>query len=74
MTAKAAASITGITGLTAALAAKVDDTDLSSGGKGTVVHGAVAGTARPSGFLSIEWIGSVEPSNAIDGDTWIDTT
>lgn len=42
--------------------------------KGFVEHGAVAGTARPAGFASIEWIGSVEPTNAIDGDTWIDTT
>lgn len=46
---------------------------LSSAGKGVVAHGATAGTARPSGFASIEWIGSVEPTNAVDGDTWIDT-
>lgn len=43
-------------------------------GKGYVNHGAVAGTARPTGFTSIEWVGSVTPTNAIDGDTWIDTT
>lgn len=52
----------------------------SGGGGGTadtvgvVVHGATAGTARPSGFGSIQWIGSVEPTNAADNDTWIDTT
>lgn len=48
-------------------------TTLSTAGKGVVEHGATAGTARPSGFASIEWIGSVEPTNAVDGDTWIDT-
>lgn len=42
--------------------------------KGFVNHGAVAGTARPSGFASIEWYGSVAPSNAINGDTWVDTS
>lgn len=43
-------------------------------GKGWVNHGSTAGTARPSGFASVEWYGSVEPTNAIAGDTWIDTT
>ena len=42
--------------------------------KGTINHGATAGTARPSGFDSVEWIGSVEPTNATNDDTWIDTT
>lgn len=42
--------------------------------KGYVNHGAVAGTVRPSGYPSVEWVGSVEPTNAIDGDTWIDTS
>lgn len=43
-------------------------------GKGYVNHGSVASTARPSGYASIEWVGSVEPTNAIDGDTWVDTS
>jgi len=47
---------------------------IAAGTKGFVNHGATAGTARPSGFASIEWYGSVEPTNAIDGDTWIDTS
>lgn len=47
---------------------------LLANGKGFCLHGAVAGTARPSGFASIEWVGTVEPSNAVNGDTWIDTT
>jgi hypothetical protein len=45
-----------------------------NGGKGFVNHGATAGTARPTGFESVEWYGSVEPTNAVDGDTWFDTS
>lgn len=42
--------------------------------KGHVEHGATAGTTRPTGFTSVEWVGSVEPTNAVNGDTWIDTS
>ena len=42
--------------------------------KGSVVHGATADTARPSGFETVEWIGSVEPTNMANNDTWIDTS
>lgn len=42
--------------------------------KGFVNHGSTAGTVRPSGYTSVEWLGSVEPTNAIDGDTWVDTS
>lgn len=42
--------------------------------KGFVNHGSTAGVSRPAGYISIEWYGSVEPTNAIDGDTWIDST
>lgn len=42
--------------------------------KGVVVHGATAGTSRPSGYASVEWIGSVEPTNATNDDTWVDTS
>jgi len=42
--------------------------------KGHVAHGATAGTSRPTGFTSVEWVGSVEPTNAENGDTWIDTS
>ncbi len=52
---------------------KQDASVISGNGKGFVNHGATAGTARPSGFASIEWIGSVEPSNAVNGDTWVNT-
>lgn len=41
--------------------------------KGVVNHGADSGVARPGGFASVEWIGSVEPTNGIDGDTWVNT-
>lgn len=40
---------------------------------GTIVHGATAGTARPSGFDVVTWIGSIEPTNATNNDIWIDT-
>ncbi len=42
--------------------------------KGVINHGGTAGTARPSNFDSVEWLGTVEPSNAANDDTWIDTT
>jgi hypothetical protein len=40
--------------------------------KGFVNHGSTAGTARPAGYGSVEWFGTVEPTNWIDGDTWND--
>lgn len=56
---------------------EVDTTDVHGVGdteaiKGYVNHGETASTARPSGFASVEWHGSVEPENAEDGDTWIE--
>lgn len=47
---------------------------VKAGAQGYVNHGATAGTARPTGYAAIEWIGSVQPTNMIDGDTWIDTS
>ena len=41
---------------------------------GWVEHGAAAGTARPVGFGAVFWVGSVEPTNALNGDIWVDTT
>lgn len=43
-------------------------------GKGYVNHGANAAEARPNKYASIEWHGSVEPTNAVNGDTWVDTS
>lgn len=34
----------------------------------------VATAARPTGTAYVEWVGPVQPNNAIDGDTWINTT
>lgn len=41
--------------------------------KGFTFHGDDPGGDRPSGYASVEWVGSVEPANALDGDTWINT-
>lgn len=41
---------------------------------GYVNHGATADTDRPVGYAAVLWIGTVEPTNAIDGDVWIDVT
>jgi len=40
--------------------------------KGFISHGSNPNLPRPVGFASVEWYGSVEPVNWIDGDTWID--
>lgn len=53
---------------------KVAKTTLAASGKGYVNHGATASTVRPSGYASVEWVGSVEPTYAVDGDSWIDTS
>lgn len=55
-----------------ALDAKASTSLLSTNGKGYINHGATAGTARPSGFISIEWHGTIAPTNATTADTWID--
>lgn len=40
----------------------------------TVTHGTNASYARPSVSVAVIWIGSVQPTNAIDGDVWLDTS
>lgn len=42
--------------------------DITTGEKWVVFHGANADASRPD-VASVEWIGSVEPNNAEDGDT-----
>lgn len=32
-----------------------------------------ANATRPSGSTYVEWVGPVEPTNAIDGDSWVNT-
>jgi len=41
---------------------------------GVVVHGATAATTRPSGYTVVTWIGSVEPTNAVTNDIWINSS
>lgn len=40
----------------------------------TVTHGTDASTIRPPVSVAVIWIGSVQPTNAIDGDVWMDTS
>jgi hypothetical protein len=58
----------------AKILAELDNKADEANAMGTVVHGATAGTARPSGYAVITWIGSVEPTNAENNDVWIDTS
>lgn len=46
-------------------------TKLEEAGLGVKVHGAEAGAARPTGFLRVVWIGSVEPTNALSTDIYL---
>ena len=46
----------------------------SANAKGVVAHGTNAGAARPTGYASVEWIGSVALTNATAADTWVDTS
>jgi hypothetical protein len=46
----------------------VDDT------MGVVAHGATAGTARPTGFPSVLWIGTVAPTNMTTSDLYLNQT
>lgn len=41
-------------------------------GKGFVFHDDDPDVERPRGFASVEWVGSVEPANAEDFDTWVE--
>lgn len=63
-----------ITNLVSDLAAKQAASVIAANGLGVCVHGATAGTARPTGFAVVFWIGTVEPSNAVDNDVWMNTT
>ena len=41
---------------------------------GAVIHEADATVARPTGYVVVTWIGSVEPDNMLDNDIWLDTS
>lgn len=38
------------------------------------VHGATAGTVRPTTSLPVLWIGTVTPANAVNTDTWLNSS
>lgn len=40
----------------------------------TVTHGTNPSYVRPPVTVAVIWIGSVQPTNAIDGDVWLDTS
>ncbi len=67
-------TVDGIDIATDVAANTLKDTYVKTNIKGHVFHDSTAGTARATGFTSVEWVGSVEPTNAVNGDTWIDTT
>lgn len=52
-------------------AGTVDGLKLATYAMGSVVHGAVASTARPAGYATVTWIGSVAPTNALTNDIWL---
>lgn len=60
----------------AGIEAAADVTDAAnvstSGGLIYINHGATSGTTRPSVSGAVYWIGTVEPTNAVDGDVWLD--
>jgi hypothetical protein len=61
---------------TAAATASADYATAAQGARAdaafqVVNHGSTAGTARPAGAPAVYWIGTVEPTNALDGDLWI---
>lgn len=62
-----------VKGVTSAIQTQLDDKADMDNVSGVVEHGATAGTARPSGYANVTWIGSVSPDNAENGDVWIST-
>jgi hypothetical protein len=61
-----------VKGVTSAIQTQLGDKANSANAMGSINHGATAGTARPTGYYSITWIGTVEPTNATNNDIWID--
>lgn len=61
-------------GVTSAIQTQLDAKAPLTGTIGYVNHGSTAGTSRPSGYGVIFWYGSVEPTNATDGDVWVDVS
>jgi hypothetical protein len=66
----AASTVPGPTGPTGATGPAPDVSTIVQ----VVNHGATASTARPAGALVVYWVGSVQPTNALNSDLWYDTT
>lgn len=49
------------------------ETTRGTGTLGVVIHATIASTARPTGYAAVCWIGTIEPTNAINNDFWIDS-
>ena len=47
---------------------------LDASGLSYINHGVTGTAARPTDFEGAVFVGSVTPTNAVDGDIWIDTT
>ena len=52
---------------------RVDATLVAAAGQ-IIYHGSDATYARPGTAIVVAWVGSVLPTNAIDGDVWMDTS
>lgn len=50
------------------------DAALLAAFESVVAHDSTAGTARPSTSLAVQWVGTVTPTNAADGDRWLNNT
>lgn len=57
-----------------ALDLKQNASVVAANGMGVVAHGATAGTARPTGFAVVTWIGTVTPTNALTNDIYFNTS
>ena len=66
----AKASTTLATNTTDGLMSKEDKSKLDTT-MVTIIHGTDASATRPTGAKSVYWIGTVEPTNAMDNDMWI---
>jgi hypothetical protein len=58
------------TEVTAQVATRIAKVD----GVVVVDHGTNASVARPTGYAMVIWRGSVQPTNALNTDFWLDTS
>lgn len=50
---------------------KIDTPDLAVEGMGVIVHEGVGGTARGTAYKQYTWLGTAEPTKAVNGDIWM---